>query len=62
MKRAELCAQFALVSACAITAQRVFRGYLGKAKSSEMRAEMAEFISMIRMEDGVNDEVGAIKR
>jgi len=57
MKRAEMSAHFALISTCAITAQRVFRGYLGKCKSSEMRAEMAEFISMIRLEDSVNDEV-----
>ena len=60
MKRAELFAQFALVSAAAITAQRTFRGYMGKLKSSEMRAEMAEFISMIRMEDSLNDEVRAL--
>ncbi len=56
MKRAEQAALYALLSASAITAQRIFRGFLGKSKSAQVRAEMAEFIAMIRMEDAVTDE------
>ena len=40
----------------AITMQRVFRGYVGKLKASEVRAEMAEFIAMIRSEEAGADE------
>ena len=51
MKNAELEAMNALMNASAITMQRVFRGYVGKLKASVVRAEMADFIAMIRMEE-----------
>jgi hypothetical protein len=56
MKRNELWALNALLSSCAITGQRVYRGYLGRIYAKETRSEMAEFIAMIRMEEAVNDE------
>ena len=56
MKRAELWAMNALMNASAITMQRIFRGFMGKKKASDVRAEMAEFIAMIRIEEAMNDE------
>merc|ERR1711988_1009022 len=56
MKKAELEAMNALMNASAITMQRVFRGYVGKMKASEVRAEMAAFIALIRSEEAAQDE------
>ena len=56
MKKAELEAMNALMNASAITMQRVFRGYVGKLRASVVRAEMADFIAMIRMEEAAADE------
>merc|ERR1711988_1006427 len=47
MKRAEL---------SAITMQRIYRGYVGKRKASDVRSEMAEFIAMIRVDEAMADE------
>merc|ERR1711871_110652 len=51
VKRAELEAMNALMTASAITIERVFRGYMGRIAASVARMEMAEFISMIRLEE-----------
>lgn len=56
IKRAELEAMNALMTASAITIERVFRGYMGRIAASVARMEMAEFISMIRMEEAAADE------
>ena len=46
----------ALMTASAITIERVFRGYMGRIAASVARMEMAEFISMIRLEEAQADE------
>ena len=56
IKRAELEAMNALMTASAITIERVFRGYMGRIAASVARMEMAEFISMVRMEEAAADE------
>ena len=56
IKRAELEAMKALMTASAITIQRVFRGSMGRVAASVARMEMAEFISMIRLEEAAGDE------
>jgi len=56
VKRAELEAMNALMTASAITIERVFRGYMGRIAASVARMEMAEFISMIRLEEAQADE------
>ena len=56
VKRAELEAMNALMTASAITIERVFRGYMGRIAASVARMEMAEFISMIRLEEAQGDE------
>ncbi|KAJ1455056.1 hypothetical protein M885DRAFT_520998 [Pelagophyceae sp. CCMP2097] len=56
IKRAELEAINALMTASAITMQRCFRGYQGRISASVARMEMAEFISMIRLEEAALDE------
>ena len=42
--------------ASALTMERTFRGYVGRVHAAEKRAEMAEFIAMIRMEEAAADE------
>ena len=42
--------------ALAVVVQRVWRGYMGRLRGSEVRMEMAEFIAMIRMEEAAADE------
>ena len=56
IKRAEIEALQALMTAAAITMQRTYRGYTGRVAASVARMEMAEFISMIRMEEATDDE------
>ena len=56
MKKAELEAMNALMHASALTMERAFRGYVGRMHAAEARAEMAEFIAMIRMEEAAADE------
>lgn len=56
VKRAELAALSALMTASAITMERVYRGFVGRTAASVKRMEMAEFISMIRLQEAADDE------
>ena len=56
IKRAEVEAMSALMTASAVTIERAFRGYQGRVHASVARMEMAEFISMIRLEEAQADE------
>jgi len=55
-KRAELEAILALMHGSATTLQRAFRGFVGRMDAAEKRAEMAEFIAMMRMEESAAEE------
>ena len=56
MKRAELEAMMALMHASATALQRAFRGFVGRMHAASLRAEMAEFMTMLRMEESAADE------
>ena len=56
MKRAELDAMAALLTASCISIQRTFRGYLGRRRATEMRIEMTDFINRMRTIDALEDE------
>mmetsp|Transcript_56724 Transcript_56724/g.113654 ORF Transcript_56724/g.113654 Transcript_56724/m.113654 type:complete len:817 (+) Transcript_56724:1697-4147(+) len=55
-KKAELEAILALMHGSATTLQRAFRGFVGRMDAAEKRAEMAEFIAMMRMEESAAEE------
>jgi hypothetical protein len=56
MKRAELDAMLALMHGSAATLQRAFRGFVGRMAAAALRSEMAEFMTMLRMEESAADE------
>lgn len=58
LRRAEIEAENALMRASAITLQRAYRGRLGRIAAEEQRLEIAEFISQIRAQEAIDEEVG----
>jgi hypothetical protein len=56
MKRAELEAMLSLMHGSAVTLQRAFRGFVGRMAAAALRSEMAEFMTMLRMEESAADE------
>ncbi len=56
LKRAELGAMNALLHATATCIQRVYRGYLARVLTIRTRAEMAQFIALMRAQEAQADE------
>jgi hypothetical protein len=56
LKRAELGAMNALLNATAICIQRCYRGYLARVLTVRKRAEMAQFIALMRAQEAQADE------
>ena len=62
IRRAEIEADNALKYAAAITMQRAYRGRLGRVEAEEKRLEIAEFISQIRAQEAIDEEVSGIHK
>ena len=56
LKRAELGAMNALLNSTAICIQRCYRGYLARVLTVRKRAEMAQFIALMRAQEAQADE------
>ena len=56
LKKAEIGAINALLNAAAIFIQRIYRGYLARVEAIETRAQMAQFIALMRAQEAAEDE------
>ena len=56
LKKAEIGAINALLNSAAIFIQRIYRGYLARLEAIETRAQMAQFIALMRAQEAAEDE------